>query len=63
MKFNVGTVDRVLRILVGLVLIGLAATGTVGLWGWIGVVPLATGLFGFCPAYTLLGINTCPMKK
>ena len=55
MKFNVGTIDRVLRILVGLVLIGLAATGTVGLWGWIGVVPLATGLFRFCPAYTLLG--------
>ncbi|MDP2770044.1 MAG: DUF2892 domain-containing protein [Giesbergeria sp.] len=44
-------------------LIGLAATGTVGLWGWIGVVPVATGLFGFCPAYTLLGIKTCPMKK
>ena len=63
MKFNVGTVDRVLRIVVGLVLIGLAATGTVGLWGLIGVVPLATGLFRFCPAYTLLGINTCPMKK
>ncbi|OGB15687.1 MAG: hypothetical protein A3E23_23240 [Burkholderiales bacterium RIFCSPHIGHO2_12_FULL_65_48] len=63
MKFNVGTIDRVLRILVGLVLIGLAATGTVGLWGWIGVVPLATGLFRFCPAYTLLGINTCPMDR
>jgi len=42
-----------------LVLIGLAATGTVGVWGWIGVVPLATGLFRFCPAYPLLGINTC----
>ena len=41
----------------------LAATGTVGWWGWLGVVPLATGLFSFCPAYTLLGINTCPMKK
>ncbi|MCZ2406031.1 MAG: DUF2892 domain-containing protein [Burkholderiales bacterium] len=63
MKFNVGSIDRVLRIVVGLVLVGLAATGTVGVWGWIGVVPLATGLFGFCPAYTLLGINTCPMKK
>ena len=63
MKFNVGTVNRVLRIVVGLVLIGLAATGTVGLWGWIGVVPLATGLFRFCPAYTLLGINTCPMDR
>lgn len=63
MKINVGSIDRVLRIVVGLVLVGLAATGTVGVWGWIGVVPLATGLFGFCPAYTLLGINTCPMKK
>ena len=63
MKHNAGSLDRILRIVAGLVLIGLAATGTVGLWGWIGVVPLATGLFGFCPAYTLLGINTCPMKK
>ena len=63
MSINVGSWDRVLRMVVGLVLIGLAATGTVGLWGWIGVVPVATGLFGFCPAYTLLGIKTCPMKK
>ena len=62
MKHNAGSLDRILRIVAGLVLIGLAATGTVGVWGWIGVVPLATGLFGFCPAYTLLGINTCPMK-
>ena len=51
------------KALLGLVLIALAATGTVGLWGWIGVVPVATGLFGFCPAYSLLGIKTCPMKK
>ena len=43
--------------------IALAATGTVGWWGWLGVIPLATGLFRFCPAYTLLGINTCPLKK
>ena len=63
MKQNAGSLDRILRIVAGLVLIGLATTGTVGVWGWIGVVPLATGLFGFCPAYTLLGINTCPMKK
>ena len=63
MSINLGSSDRVLRVVVGLVLIGLAATGTVGLWGWIGVVPVATGLFGFCPAYTLLGIKTCPMKK
>ena len=63
MKFNVGTIDRVLRIVAGLVLIALAATGTVGWWGWLGVIPLATGLFRFCPEYTLLGINTCPLKK
>ncbi len=62
MKFNVGTVDRILRVVAGLVLVTLAATGTVGLWGWIGVVPLATGLFKFCPAYALLGVSTCPMK-
>jgi len=62
MKTNEGTLDRALRVIAGLVLIALAATGTVGVWGWIGVVPLATGLLGWCPAYTLLGINTCPMK-
>ena len=63
MKINVGTIDRVLRIVAGLVLIALAATGTVGWGGWLGVVPLATGLLRFCPAYTLLGINTCPLKR
>ncbi|TDP61633.1 YgaP family membrane protein [Roseateles toxinivorans] len=62
MKPNVGTIDRVLRIVGGLVLIGLAASGTVGVWGYIGVVPLLTGIFRFCPAYPLLGMNTCPMK-
>lgn len=60
MKPNVGTIDRVLRIVVGLVLIGLAATGRISAWGWLGVLPLFTGLFRFCPAYTLLGIKTCP---
>ncbi len=60
---NVGGIDRILRIVVGLVLVGLAATGSVGWWGWIGVVPLLTGLLGSCPAYKLLGRNTCPMKK
>jgi hypothetical protein len=63
MKSNVGGIDRILRIVVGLVLIALAATGTVGAWGWIGVVPLLTGAFGFCPAYRLIGLSTCPMKK
>ena len=59
MNKNIGTLDRTLRIVVGLALIALAATGTVGPWGWIGVVPLGTGLFSWCPAYTLFGIKTC----
>ena len=63
MKLNVGSLDRTLRIVAGLTLIGLAATGTVGAWGWIGLVPLLTGVVGFCPACPLLGINTCPRKK
>lgn len=63
MKTNVGGADRILRIVGGLVLIALAAAGIVGAWGWIGVVPLLTGIFKFCPAYTLLGMDTCPMKK
>lgn len=63
MKMNAGGIDRALRVIAGLILVALAATGQVGVWGWIGVVPLLTGLVGFCPAYTLLGINTCPMKK
>lgn len=63
MKANVGGIDRSLRIVAGLVLIGLAATGTVGAWGWLGVVPLATGAIGWCPPYAVLGFNTCAMKK
>ena len=59
MKINVGTPDRAIRVIAGLGLIGLAATGTIAAWGWIGVVPVLTGAFGFCPAYTLLGLNTC----
>lgn len=63
MKSNVGGIDRIARILLGIVLIGLAATGTVGAWGWIGIVPLATGLMRFCPLYSMLGMNTCPMQQ
>lgn len=63
MKINVGGIDRILRIVVGLALIGLTLAGMIGVWGWIGVVPLLTGVFKFCPAYTLLGMNTCPMEK
>lgn len=63
MKVNEGVIDRSLRVLAGLVLIGLAATGTVGLWGYIGVVPLLTGAIGLCPLYSLLGINSCPTPR
>jgi hypothetical protein len=57
-RLNVGNIDRLLRILVGLALIGLAATGTVGAWGYVGVIPLLTGLAARCPLYTALGITT-----
>ena len=63
MKAHVGGIDRIARVVVGLVLIALAATGTVGVWGWIGVVPLLTGLIRWCPLYPLLGISSCPLKK
>jgi len=63
MKINEGTIDRTLRVIVGLVLIGLTASGTIGAWGWIGVLPLLTGAVGFCPAYAMFGMSTCPMKK
>ena len=63
MKCNTGTIDRALRVIAGLVLIALAATGTVGAWGWIGIVPLLTSVFGFCPSYTILGVNTCSIKN
>ncbi len=63
MKVNVGNVDRIVRIAVGLALIGLAIAGTIGPWGYIGIVPLFTGFMRVCPAYSLLGINTCPSGK
>jgi hypothetical protein len=63
MTNNVGGTERIIRIVVGLVLLGLAATGTVGWWGWLGIVPLATGALGWCPPYAIFGINTCSMKK
>ena len=63
MKVNSGTLDRAVRVVAGLVLIGLAATGKVGSWGYIGVVPLLTGAIGNCPAYSIFGINTCSLNK
>lgn len=59
---NVGGIDRVIRVLVGLALTGFALFGGPA-WAWIGVVPLATGLIGICPAYSLFGIKTCPTSK
>ncbi len=63
MTVNVGSLDRTLRIGGGIALIALALTGTIGAWGYIGILPLVTGLFRVCPAYTLLGIKTCPASK
>ena len=63
MNKNVGGIDKVIRILLGVVLIALTLTNVIGWWGWIGVVPLLTGLFSRCDLYSLRGINTCPLKK
>lgn len=60
---NEGTVDRVLRVVAGAALVSLVFVGPETPWGWIGVVPLVTGLLGNCPVYSLLGISTCPVKQ
>jgi hypothetical protein len=67
MVANIGYTDRIIRFVVGLALIALALGYIPGMsaqiWGWVGVVPLVTALFGICPAYTLLGINTCKRAR
>lgn len=63
MKTNEASWDRIVRVMAGLILLGLAATNAVGWWGWLGIIPLATGAIGWCPLYTVLGMSTCPMKK
>ncbi len=63
MQANVGGIDKTLRIIAGVVLVGLAATGVIDWWGWLGVVPLLTGSLNFCPLYPLLGISTCNVKS
>ncbi|MFZ6725944.1 YgaP family membrane protein [Undibacterium sp. MH2W] len=63
MKPNVGTIDRTIRILVGLGAIGATVTGMIGVWGWLGIIPLATGVFRFCPAYLPFGISSCATKN
>jgi hypothetical protein len=60
---NEGTIDRVLRVIAGAALVSLVFVGPETPWGWIGVVPLVTGLVGNCPVYSLLGISTCPVKQ
>lgn len=60
---NVGTLDRLIRVLIGALLIALAYFGVIGNWGYIGIIPLATGLLKWCPLYTLLGIQTCPLHE
>ena len=60
MLHNVGTVDRLIRILAGAALIAASLLGYIGAWGWIGVIVLATGMFRFCPAYLPFGLRTCP---
>lgn len=62
MKTNVGTLDRLLRVIVGLALIALVFVGPKTAWGWIGVIPLLTAAVGYCPAYRLLGICTLAKK-
>lgn len=59
-KTNVGGIDRLLRIVVGIVLIALVFVGPKTPWGWVGLVPLLTGLFSTCPLYSLIGLNSCP---
>jgi len=62
-KRNVGTIDRVFRIVLGLILIALVFTGPQTPWGWIGIVPLVTGFMRTCPLYTLFGLSTCPLGR
>ncbi len=63
MDKNIGTLDRAMRLVVGIVLIALVFVGPQTPWGWIGIVPLATAALGFCPLYTVLGFSTCPIKR
>jgi len=63
MSKNEGGLDRILRVVVGLLLLSLTVVGPQSMWGLVGLVPLLTGLVGFCPLYSVLGINTCPVRK
>jgi hypothetical protein len=60
---NVGPADRVVRVLLGITLLALSVVGPKSPWGYIGILPLLTGLFGSCPFYSLIGMSTCPAKS
>jgi membrane protein implicated in regulation of membrane protease activity len=62
-KTNVGGIDRIARIVVGIVLIALVFVGPKTAWGWLGLIPLITGVFSTCPLYSLIGFSSCPLKK
>ena len=63
MNTNLGTTDRMLRIVAGFVMIALTLWGAIGAWGWLGIVPLVTGLMAHCPVYSILGMDTCHPKQ
>jgi hypothetical protein len=63
MNKNVGKIDRILRVILGVVLISLVFVGPQSLWGWIGIIPIATAVISWCPAYTLFGIRTCKTEE
>ena len=62
MMKNVGNTDRALRVFIGALLILLSLLNVIGPWGWIGLLPIATGLLRFCPAYSILGLRSCPLE-
>ncbi len=61
LKINEHPAERVIRVVLGIALVAMAATGTIGIWGYLGVIPIVTGLAGTCPLYSMMGISTCPM--
>lgn len=63
MQKNLGRLDKIARLSLGAILLSLTATGIIGTWGWLGLIPLLTGTTGVCPLYSLLGINSCPVIK
>ena len=63
MKKNIGNIERIVRVIAGIAILSLTFIGPQSLWGLLGILPLATGLAGWCPPYAMLGISTCKVKK